>query len=139
MLHHLHRRLPHRARVTLAAMTIAAGVVIALTGNPMSGSTILACTLVTLGGWWLVELAAPTQAAITAEINRSAAAESAANDRYLREHRRALDARRAAANATARAGTAEAAAHRADATAAALIAYASGAPADDAMRTFRTA
>jgi len=43
-----------------ALALIVAGTVIGLTGNALSGSTILAVLLILAGGWWGIPLMAPT-------------------------------------------------------------------------------
>lgn len=101
-----------------AIVLVVAGLAVGMTGNPLSGATIVACLLIAAGfvialrllpaddGDDVIELVVAEQRAAAAETRARAA-----------EH---------AADAT----------HR---TAAALTAYATGAPATDAMRLYRAA
>ncbi len=127
--------------VLLAVTLAGVGVTVALAGNPLSGSTILGGVLVGLGALVLAEA---SHARTVAHLRRQ-------HERDIESAVRAVSAAevevRRARLSMARASTrrlraaADEDRHRAltNASAAALVAYAQGAPADEAMRAFRTA
>jgi len=111
-------RTPPKITVPTALLLVAAGVVVALTGAPLSGSTLLGMGLVVLGGWLLAETS----------MARVIAAHDAEVAAYVA---------RVTAETEQRVHLARSRERQTVAAAEALVAYSRGASADEAMAAMR--